>query len=63
MKMELLRNCRFKIKSKVFINLPDGEEGKVIGYVVYSSHIEYIVLFQDGIRYMLEDSITEEKIY
>lgn len=70
MKMDLQKSlanqvasvAKFEIGEIVFINLPEGEQGIVFAYIVYNTHIEYLVrTVEQGVMQLEEVCLTDQK--
>lgn len=57
-----LSNRKFNIGDTVYLNIAEGEIGKVIALVVYDTYIDYLVMHQAGnVAQYCEVQITDEK--
>ena len=58
----LIKETKFNIGDKVFLNIIDGDSGLVVAIVVYNDHCEYIIRTISGTCYVSEIEITNEKV-
>lgn len=54
--------AKFELGETVYINLPEGERGIVFAYIVYTTHIEYLVrTVEQGIMQLEEICLSDQK--
>ena len=51
----------FQIGDRVYLNIPEGDGGIVIAFVVYEKHREYLVMFTDGTRQLTNTCLADSK--
>lgn len=59
---QLVSNRQWDIGDKVYINTPGGIGGNIFAYVLYETHIEYMVRTKDAVLQLEEASISDTKI-
>lgn len=58
----LVRESKFEIGDRVFLNIPEGDCGLVIAIVVYEDHFEYIIRTINTTLFVSGLEITNEKV-
>lgn len=54
---------KYEIGDIVYLKVPDGDSAVINAIVLYESHIEYLVRFEDrGVSQLTEPELTDVKI-